>query len=88
MNLWHDIPSGDRATAVVNMMIIISELPPHTTLEMQTIFEDYKYLKHSQITVEEYLGCEPACEKVDEAIGLYRKFFENKRTIRHHSKTN
>lgn len=66
----------------------ISELPPHTTLEMRTFFEDYKSLEHKQVTVEKFLGREPACEIVDEAIGLYREIFTAKQASRNQSQFN
>lgn len=57
----------------------ISELPPHTTLEMQTFFEDYKNLEHGDVTVEEFHGRERAFEIVNEAIELYREVFRRGR---------
>jgi inorganic pyrophosphatase len=56
----------------------ISELPPHTTLEMQTFFEDYKNLEHKEVVVEEFFGREKAYEIINEAIELYDKTFRNK----------
>lgn len=56
----------------------ISELPPHTTLEMQTFFEDYKNLEHKEVIVEEFYGREKAYEIVNEAIELYRTTFGEK----------
>lgn len=56
----------------------ISELPPHTTLEMQTFFEDYKNLEHKEVVVEEFYGREKAYEIVNEAIELYRTTFGKK----------
>ena len=58
----------------------ISELPPHTTLEMQTFFEDYKNLEHGEVSVEEFHGRERAFEIVNEAIELYKETFGNKST--------
>ncbi|CAN5168298.1 inorganic diphosphatase [soil metagenome] len=56
----------------------ISELPPHTTVEMRAFFEDYKNLEHKQVVVEEFLGREKAFEIVNEAIELYKNnFVEN-----------
>lgn len=57
----------------------ISELPPHTTLEMQTFFEDYKNLEPSKnVVVEEFHGREKAFEIVEEAIELYKQTFGKK----------
>ena len=56
----------------------ISELPPHTTLEMQTFFEDYKNLEHKEVVVEQFYGREKAYEIIIEAIELYKTTFANK----------
>ncbi|MEZ5425442.1 MAG: inorganic diphosphatase [Pyrinomonadaceae bacterium] len=56
----------------------ISELPPHTTLEMQTFFQDYKALEHKEVVVEEFYGREKAFEIVNDSIELYRKTFGKK----------
>ena len=53
----------------------ISELPPHTTLEMQTFFEDYKNLEEKKVLVEKFYGREKAFEIVNEAIELYKTTF-------------
>lgn len=58
----------------------ISELPPHTTLEMQTFFEDYKNLEHKEVVVEEFYGREKAYEIIIEAIELYKQTFGKKST--------
>lgn len=56
----------------------ISELPPHTTLEMQTFFEDYKNLEHKEVVVEQFYGREKAYEIIIEAIELYKTTFGQK----------
>lgn len=53
----------------------ISELPPHTTIEMQTFFEDYKNLEHKEVVVEEFFGREKAYEIINESIELYKTTF-------------
>ncbi|CAN5562425.1 inorganic diphosphatase [soil metagenome] len=53
----------------------ISELPPHTTIEMRAFFEDYKNLEHKQVVVEEFFGREKAFEIIIEAIELYKITF-------------
>lgn len=57
----------------------ISELPPHTTIEMQTFFEDYKNLEHKEVVVEEFYGREKAYEIINESIELYKTTFTNQR---------
>ncbi len=56
----------------------ISELPPHTTVEMRAFFEDYKNLEHKEVVVEEFFGREKAYEIINEAIELYDKTFRKK----------
>ena len=53
----------------------ISELPPHTLLEMRRFFEDYKKLEHKEVIVEQFLGREPAYEIIKESIELYNATF-------------
>jgi inorganic pyrophosphatase len=53
----------------------ISELPPHTLLEMRRFFEDYKKLEHKEVIVEQFLGREPAYEIIHESIRLYNATF-------------
>lgn len=53
----------------------ISELPPHTTIEMRAFFEDYKNLEHKEVVVEEFYGREKAYEIINEAIALYETTF-------------
>jgi inorganic pyrophosphatase len=53
----------------------ISELPPHTLLEMRRFFEDYKKLEHKEVIVEQFLGREPAYEIIEESIRLYNATF-------------
>lgn len=53
----------------------ISELPPHTIVEMRRFFEDYKKLEHKEVVVNEFLGRETAVKIVEESMELYRKTF-------------
>jgi inorganic pyrophosphatase len=62
----------------------ISELPPHTLLEMRRFFEDYKKLEHKEVIVEQFLGREQAYEIIKESVNLYNATFgepEPKSTI-------
>ncbi|SNR76734.1 MULTISPECIES: inorganic diphosphatase [Hymenobacter] len=59
----------------VNHYNDISELPPHTLLEMQRFFEDYKALEHKQVTVERFMGREDAYRIIEESIKLYNETF-------------
>ena len=62
------VASNDMAVNYVND---ISELPPHTVVELQRFFEDYKKLEHKQVVVEQFLGREEAYRIVNDAVRLY-----------------
>jgi inorganic pyrophosphatase len=53
----------------------ISELPPHTLLEMRRFFEDYKKLEHKEVIVEQFLGREHAYKIIQDSIELYNTTF-------------
>lgn len=53
----------------------ISELPPHTVLELQRFFEDYKKLEHKNVVVEHFFGREEAYKVIGESISLYKKTY-------------
>ncbi|MFN8414698.1 MAG: inorganic diphosphatase [Cytophagaceae bacterium] len=74
--------SDDKIIAVaaddisVNHINDISELPPHTILEVQRFFEDYKKLENKEVKVEGFLGKKEALDIVNESIALYKKMFK------------
>ncbi|TPE45625.1 inorganic diphosphatase [Pontibacter mangrovi] len=53
----------------------ISELPPHTLLEMRRFFEDYKKLENKEVVVEQFLGREHAYKIIQDSIELYNTTF-------------
>ncbi|RSK49424.1 inorganic diphosphatase [Hymenobacter rigui] len=59
----------------VNHYNDIADLPPHTLLEMQRFFEDYKALEHKQVTVERFMGREDAYRIIEDSIKLYEETF-------------
>jgi inorganic pyrophosphatase len=81
MRMMDNGESDDKIIAVaaddisVNYMNDISELPPHTILEVQRFFEDYKKLENKKVVVEDFLGREEAYRIVRESIALYDKTF-------------
>jgi inorganic pyrophosphatase len=59
----------------VNYINDISELPPHTIVELQRFFEDYKKLEHKHVVVEKFLGKTDAFRIIENAISLYKEAF-------------
>jgi inorganic pyrophosphatase len=57
----------------VNYINDLSELPPHTLVELKRFFEDYKMLEHKDVIVEQFLHHEKAFEIVTEGLKLYRE---------------
>lgn len=57
----------------VNHINELSELPPHTLVELQRFFEDYKKLEHKDVTVEKFMDKETAYNIIYESIDLYKK---------------
>ena len=79
MHMIDDDEQDDKIVAVanndmaVNYINDISELPPHTVVELRRFFEDYKKLEHKQVIVEQFLGKEEAYRIINEAVELYNK---------------
>ncbi len=57
----------------VNYINELSELPPHTLVELKRFFEDYKKLEHKNVIVEQFLNKEKAYDIVTEAMRLYQE---------------
>lgn len=57
----------------VNYLNDLSELPPHTLVELRRFFEDYKMLEHKDVIVEQFMNREKAFEIVTESMTLYQK---------------
>ena len=57
----------------VNYINDLSELPPHTLVELKRFFEDYKMLEHKDVIVEQFLHHEKAFEIVLESMKLYQE---------------
>ena len=62
----------------VNYINELSELPPHTLVELKRFFEDYKMLEHKNVIVEQFMDKTKAYEIILEAMKLYQ---ENKETL-------
>jgi inorganic pyrophosphatase len=57
----------------VNYINDISELPPHTLVELKRFFEDYKLLEHKNVVVEQFMNKNKAFEIVNEGMRLYQE---------------
>ncbi|HEX2921416.1 MAG TPA: inorganic diphosphatase [Bacteroidales bacterium] len=55
----------------VNYINELSELPPHTLVELRRFFEDYKLLEHKNVTVEKFMSKEKAYSIITESITRY-----------------
>lgn len=55
----------------VNYINDISDLPPHTEMEIIRFFKDYKKLQNGTVVVEQFLGRDEAYRIINESIELY-----------------
>ncbi|MBK7131517.1 MAG: inorganic diphosphatase [Bacteroidales bacterium] len=55
----------------VNYINDLSELPPHTLVELKRFFEDYKMLEHKDVIVDQFMNREKAYEIILESMRLY-----------------
>jgi inorganic pyrophosphatase len=87
IGVMHMIDQGeadDKIIAVANNDMSVShiqnieDLPPHTTIEMQRFFEDYKKLENKEVVVEKFFGKKEALEIIRESIELYNKAWRGK----------
>ena len=62
----------------VNYINELSELPPHTLVELKRFFEDYKTLEHKNVIVEQFMDREKAYEIIRDSMRLYQ---ENKEIL-------
>jgi inorganic pyrophosphatase len=63
----------------VNYINDLSQLPPHTLVELKRFFEDYKKLEQKDVFVEQFMNKETAYKIINDSIILYE---QNKDTLR------
>jgi inorganic pyrophosphatase len=56
----------------VNYINDLSQLPPHTLVELKRFFEDYKMLEHKNVIVEQFMEREKAYKIILESMSLYQ----------------
>lgn len=57
----------------VNHITELSQLPPHTLVELKRFFEDYKKLEHKDVFVEQFLNKETAYYIIRSSMKLYER---------------
>jgi inorganic pyrophosphatase len=57
----------------VNYINDLSELPPHTLVELKRFFEDYKKLEQKNVIVEQFMSREKAYDIITEGMRLYQE---------------
>jgi inorganic pyrophosphatase len=57
----------------VNYINNLSELPPHTLVELKRFFEDYKKLELKNVTVEQFMDREKAYTIILESMKMYQE---------------
>ena len=57
----------------VNYINDLSELPPHTVVELKRFFEDYKMLEHKNVIVQKFMSREKAYDIIQESMVLYQQ---------------
>ena len=60
----------------INHVDDLEHLPPHTTVQVQRFFEDYKKLEHKNVIVEKVVGKQEGFKVVLESIDRYKHEFE------------
>lgn len=58
----------------LNYINELSELPPHTMVELQRFFEDYKKLENKNVIVKNFLGKKEAFNIINESVDLYTNY--------------
>jgi inorganic pyrophosphatase len=57
----------------VNYINDLSELPPHTLVELKRFFEDYKKLEHKNVVVDHFMDREKAYQVILDSMKLYQE---------------
>jgi inorganic pyrophosphatase len=59
----------------VNYIDDLINMPPHTMIQLQRFFEDYKKLEHKNVVVEKIVGKEEAYKIILDGISRYEKIY-------------
>ncbi len=83
MRMVDDNESDDKIIAVakndmsVNYIDDITELPPHTVVELKRFFEDYKKLENKHVVVNHFLGKKKAYQIIKESVQMYNELIDD-----------
>lgn len=81
MHMQDNHETDDKIIAVarndmsVNHIDDMSQLGPHTMVEIQRFFEDYKKLENKEVIIEKMQGPEEAYRIIRESVSLYNRAF-------------
>lgn len=84
MRMVDDDEKDDKLIAIakndisMNYIDDLEQLPPHTTVQLQRFFEDYKKLEHKHVIVEKIYGKKEAYEIINDSIKRYKKEYGKK----------
>jgi len=82
MQIVDDNEKDDKIISVANNDISLNyiseltDLPPHTTIQLKRFFEDYKKLEHKDVIVEKIFGKSEAYKVINESLNRYKTVFK------------
>ncbi len=87
MRMVDDNEKDDKIIAIAkndisyNYIDDLEHLPPHTTVQLQRFFEDYKKLEHKHVIVEKIYNKKDAYKIIHDSIKRYESEFKTNKKI-------
>lgn len=87
MRMVDDDEKDDKIIAIAkndisyNYIDDLEQLPPHTTVQLQRFFEDYKKLEHKHVIVEKIYNKKEAYKIINDSIKRYESEFKPNKKI-------